>query len=185
LDTDYYVPPKLRTQSSINKQSSEDEYDSDLLNDIHKNCDASFALYDALLEEGCSRELARGHLPLGTYTEFYWKINLHNLMHYLQLRLEAGAQKEIQWYAQEMLRIVEPLAPLTFKAFRDFRMNGMHLSGIEIQCIKDGTLPKSPGECREFIAKMKSLGIYNEDKYNRSGSDGDNDSVGVVEASRS
>ena len=181
LDTDYFVPPALRTQSSTNKQSSESIYDSKLLTNIWEHCNESFELYNALLEEGCSRELARGHLPLATYTEFYWKINLHNLMHYLQLRLESGAQEEIRWYAQEILRLVEPLAPLTFKAFRDFRLNSIQLSSVDVQCIRDGTLPESPGERRELIVKMKSLGIYNEDKYNRSGTDGHNDSVGVVE----
>jgi len=111
-----------------------------------------------MLDAGCSRELARCHLPVSTFTEFYWKINLHNLMHYLRLRMDAGAQEEIRVYADEIFNIVKGLAPITMEAFMDFRVNSIMLSGPEIEAMKNGTKLESPGEQREFENKMKLLG---------------------------
>jgi thymidylate synthase (FAD) len=119
----------------------------------------SFEVYDTLLEEGCCREQARGTLPQSTYTEFYWKINLHNLMHYLQLRMDAHAQQEIRAYADAIFRLVEPLVPLTMQAFKDFRVNAVYLSGPEIEALKNGTPIESPGERREFEEKKRVIGL--------------------------
>jgi thymidylate synthase (FAD) len=158
---EYFEPPEYRQQSSTNKQGSEGTLDisDELKSSLITNKEWSFKLYGDLLQEGCSRELARCHLPLSTYTEFYWKINLHNLMHYLRLRLEPGAQLEIREYAEAIYKLVVDKAPLTMNAFSDFRLNTIQLSGVEIECIKNKTLPTSPGERREFLEKMKRLGI--------------------------
>jgi thymidylate synthase (FAD) len=66
------------------------------------SCDLALHVYNDLLRHGCSRELARTHLPLSTYTEFYWKIDLHNLLHFLKLRMDDHAQKEIQDLAKQI-----------------------------------------------------------------------------------
>jgi thymidylate synthase (FAD) len=73
--------------------------------------------------------------------------------------MEDGAQKEIRDYANAIYDLVAPLAPLTMKAFRDFRLNNMQLSAIEIDCIKNNYLPESIGEKREFVAKLDRLGL--------------------------
>jgi len=161
VPNEFYEPAAYRGQSSTNKQSSEGVIDiaPELVENVLNNKTNAFRFYSELLDAGCSRELARCHLPQSTYTEFYWKINLHNLMHYLQLRMDNGAQEEIRWYASEIFKCVQPLAPITMKAFEDFRLNSVQLSGPEIAYIKDGTPIESPGEKRELDDKLKLLGI--------------------------
>jgi thymidylate synthase (FAD) len=155
---EYYVPDVLRGQATVNHQGSEGVSEANV-SDMQGQLEKSFEVYDALLEDGCCREQARGTLPQCTYTEFYWKINLHNLMHYLQLRMDAHAQQEIRAYADAIFRLVEPLVPLTMQAFKDFRVNAVYLSGPEIEALKNGTPIESPGERREFEEKKKVLGL--------------------------
>lgn len=85
---------------------------------------------------GISRELARIDLPLNTYSQWAWKIDLHNLLHFLELRLDKHAQWEIRQYAEVMAKMVEAVCPLVWKAFVDFRLDSMSLSGPEIEVIK-------------------------------------------------
>jgi len=158
---EYYDPKVLRGQSEVNHQGSEGVVDVDT-SEMSEHLDHSFQIYERLLDEGCCREQARGNLPQSTYTEFYWKINLHNLMHYLHLRMDSHAQKEIQEYANAIYSLVEPLVPITMKAFTDFRVNAIQLTGPEIECIRTGALIKSPGERREFEEKMERLGLKNK-----------------------
>jgi thymidylate synthase (FAD) len=155
---EYYVPDVLRGQATVNHQGSEGVSEANV-SDMKGQLEKSFEVYDALLEDGCCREQARGTLPQSTYTEFYWKINLHNLMHYLQLRMDARAQQEIRAYADAIFRLVEPLVPLTMQAFKDFRVNAVYLSGPEIEALKNGTPIESPGERREFEEKKRVIGL--------------------------
>jgi thymidylate synthase (FAD) len=152
-----------REQSDVNKQSSEGRciIDTTLHNEVSDHMKESFLFYEYLLKEGVCREQARCHLPQSTYTEFFWKINLHNLMHYLRLRMEKGAQKEIREYANEIFRLVEPLCPHTMEAFKDFRLDSIQLSRLEIEAIKNGAkkLENNPGENREFKEKLSLLGL--------------------------
>jgi len=158
---EYFEPDVLRGQSQVNHQGSEGvvEITEAQRQRVSRHLNEAFGVYDDLLEGGCCREQARGVLPQSTYTEFYWKINLHNLLHYLQLRMEPGAQKEIRDYANAIYELVEPLAPITMEAFKDFRVNGMFLTGPEIQALRTGVDIESPGERREFEEKKKILGI--------------------------
>lgn len=158
---EYYTPDSLRGQSSVNHQGSEGEVTigEGTRDHVIEQLEHSFGIYDTLLEQGVCREQARGNLPQSTYTEFYWKINLHNLMHYLQLRMDDHAQKEIRDYANAIFTLVEPLVPITMKAFTDFRVNAVYLSGPEIEAIKNGAPIESPGERREFEDKKKLLGL--------------------------
>ena len=157
----YYNPGILRGQSQVNNQGSEGvvEVNEEKTNQINEHLEHSFTLYESLLGEGVCREQARGNLPQCTYTELYWKINLHNLMHYLHLRMDDHAQKEIRDYANAIYDLVEPLAPITMEAFRDFRVNAMHLTGPEIEALATGKEIDSPGERREFEEKLKRLKI--------------------------
>ena len=158
---EYYKPEVLRGQSKVNHQGSEGEIDinSERENALNKHFGNSYEIYKYLLDDGVCREQARGTLTQSTYTEFYWKIDLHNLMHYLRLRMEPGAQKEIRDYANAIYDLVKPHVPITMKAFIDFRMNVIQLSGPEIEAISNGTPIKSPGERREFEEKIKRLGL--------------------------
>jgi thymidylate synthase (FAD) len=159
---EFFKPAVYRKQSAFNKQGSEGEVelDNEIADQPEYICKNAFLVYDNLLEAGCCREQARSHLPQSTYTEFYWKINLHNLLHYLALRMEAGAQKEIQDYANAIYKLVKDKIPIVMEAFMDFRVNAVNLTGPEIEAIKNKTYTlESPGENREFQEKLKLLNI--------------------------
>lgn len=158
---EYYEPDVIRGQSQVNHQGSEGvvEIGGELNERVSKQLSSSFDVYQTMLDTGACREQSRGVLPQSTYTEFYWKINLHNLLHYLQLRMEPGAQKEIRDYATAIYELVKPLVPITMEAFIDFRVNAIQLTGPEIEAIANGTTIASPGERREFEEKLKRLKI--------------------------
>lgn len=160
LPSDYFTPEVYRQQSTTNKQGSEGPME-ETFPEVREHCDKAFELYDKMIEAGCTRELARCHLPVSTYTEFYWKVNLHNLMHYLQLRLEPGAQQEIRVYAEAIRDLVAPLVPLTMKAFNDYRLNSLQLSALDIECIKARSLAPMANkrERKEFVAKLDALDL--------------------------
>lgn len=130
-----------RLQSSVNKQGSGDFLPADIGLELSED-EASFQdhardIYLARLSAGVSREQARKDLPLSTYTEAYWKIDLHNLLHFLGLRMDGHAQKEIRDYATVIgEQIVKPLFPNTWEAFEDYRLNAYTLSRMEIKLIQ-------------------------------------------------
>jgi|TARA_B110000114_G_scaffold169470_1_gene193411 thymidylate synthase (FAD) len=159
VDEEYYEPEILRGQSAVNHQGSEgvvevDDKLAEVMSTQYKN---AFKLYQHLIEKGVCREQARGVLPQSTYTSFVWKMDLHNLMHFLQLRMDHHAQKEIRDYATAIYELIQPLVPLSMEAFQDFRVNAMQLTGPEIEAIAEGKPIESPGEKREFEEKLKRL----------------------------
>ena len=94
-------------------------------------------MYEERIAAGVAREQARKDLPLSTYTEAYWKIDLHNLLHFLALRMDAHAQYEIRSYATTIgERIVQPLFPLAWEAFVDYRLEAMALTRLERDVIR-------------------------------------------------
>ena len=159
VDEEYYEPEVLRKQSEINHQGSEGvvEVDDKLAKVISTQYKNAFILYQHLLDTGVCREQARGVLPQSTYTSFVWKMDLHNLMHFLQLRMDHHAQKEIRDYATAIYELVQPLVPHSMEAFMDFRVNAMQLTGPEIEALNSGKEIESPGERREFEEKLKRL----------------------------
>ena len=158
VENDFFVPEEYRAQSSVNKQSSEGPIE--ISNEKQsESCRYAFSVYESLLDQGCSRELARCHLPQSTYTEFFWKINLHNLLHYLHLRMAPDAQQEIREYANAIFECIKPLIPFTAQAFLDFRVNAMTLTGPEIASLRSGVPLAHPGEKRELEEKKKALGL--------------------------
>jgi thymidylate synthase (FAD) len=159
MPSEFFLPDHYRKQSKTNKQGSEGVIEDVDLSVVDVYCNSGFKIYQNLLDRDCCRELARAHLPLSTFTEFYWKIDLHNLLHYLRLRMDEGAQKEIRDYAEAIYKLVEDKVPITMKAFRDYRLNSINLTGLEIECLKNKKLPESPGERREFLEKLKRLEI--------------------------
>lgn len=153
IDDVYYTPSPFRTQSSTNKQGSEEPMeDWEVLSWYVESCEKAFQTYRKMLDKGVSRELARCVLPQSTYTEFYWKINLHNLLHYLKLRMDSHAQREIQDLAREIYHIVKDLAPVTAEAFEDYVLNSVSLSGPELS-----GAPISKREQNELENKLKAI----------------------------
>ncbi|MFW6080257.1 MAG: FAD-dependent thymidylate synthase [Gemmatimonadota bacterium] len=134
--------------------------------------------YEWMVANDVARELARIDLPLSTYTQWYWKIDLHNLFHFLSLRVDPHAQYEIRAYAEVMAGMVERVAPLAFEAWADYELAGTHLSRGELRAlaslldVDDGRIaPRddaeplsqhrlkefglSPRETREMLAKLR------------------------------
>lgn len=124
LPCEFYVPAldRMQAQSTSNKQASGQALESmqahDCRNLIRASAEGAYADYEELLKRGLARELARTVLPTSFYTQWYWTVDLHNLMHFLKLRLHPHAQYEIRVYAEAMLAMVERVAPLSIGAFR-------------------------------------------------------------------
>lgn len=124
LPEEFYVPElsDITHQSESNKQMrTSQQHDNALLMQsyMRKSMMDAFALYKELLAQGCPRELARGVLPTSTYSRMFATVDLHNLFHFLRLRLHEHAQKEIRVYAEAMLELVEPVVPYAVAAFKE------------------------------------------------------------------
>ena len=154
LDDDFDLPTLEATaaQSETNKQGRGDILNNDeaseALKAISRLSNTAYSTYTKLLNEnnskeesnsqrvGLARELARIVLPTNYYTQWYWKINLHNLLHFISLRAERHAQAEIRAYADVIGKIVEKWVPHTWQAFLDYRHNAVHVSSIEMELLK-------------------------------------------------
>lgn len=129
-------PDEWRTQAASNRQGSEGALDATVgaqLTESETQFQAAARkLYEERIALGVAREQARKDLPLSTYTEAYWKVDLHNLLHFLALRMDSHAQLEIREYATAIgEQILQPLFPLVWEAFVDYRLEGMFFSRIE------------------------------------------------------
>ncbi len=138
MKEEVYIPKDRRVQfqSSSNKQgSSVEEVPAELRQEVikilEKDADITFGHYREMEEKGIARELARIDLQLSTYTEWYWKINLHNLFHFLKLRMDSHAQYEMRQYAIKMGEITKKSFPLAYEAFEDYQLNSVNLSSPE------------------------------------------------------
>jgi len=124
LPEEFYIPElsDITHQSTSNKQMrTSEQHDNALLMQsyMRKSMMDAFALYKELLTQGCPRELARAVLPTSTYSRMFATVDLHNLFHFLRLRLHEHAQKEIRVYAEAMLELVEPIVPYAVAAFKE------------------------------------------------------------------
>jgi len=140
IENEYYFPSysRFKKQSQTNKQGSSNEnaLTPELYN-LHKESqrrinDLQFEQYEYLISKGVAREIARIHLPQSIYTEVIWKMDLRNLLHFLKLRLGKGAQEEAQEYARAIAKCVEKHFPITWRAFRDYTLNGVALTKDEL-----------------------------------------------------
>src|SRR3972149_4437879 len=95
----------------------------------------AFKKYQELNQAGIARELARALLPVNLYTRWYWKIDLHNLFHFLRLRIDPRAQYEIRVYAEVMAEITKKVAPLAYEAFEDYKLSSITLSKLEVEAL--------------------------------------------------
>ena len=169
LYREFYIPAPehLAAQSTVNNQGRgavlEGEEAARVLEMLKSDAGRAYDNYEAMLsqdgQQGLARELARMNLPANVYTQWYWKVDLHNLFHFLRLRADAHAQYEIRVYADLMCKLVADWVPIAFGAFEDYRMGGVSLSakGIEVlrrrlagEAVTQETSGMSKGEWREF-----------------------------------
>ena len=182
LDREFYIPAPehLAAQSLTNRQGRGDVLSGDeaaeVLAVLRDDATRNYDHYTAMLNEdaegnpvdparqGLARELARMNLTLNTYTQWYWKTDLHNLFHFLSLRADPHAQYEIRVYAEAMLRTVEAWVPLAAAAFRDYRLGAATLSAGMLAVVKRllageaVTQPDSGLNRREWVELMHTLG---------------------------
>ena len=179
----FYTPSveQLQTQSKSNNQGRSgraiprEQYDEAIAR-WKAIREASAGAYEWMTSEEIARELARIDLPLSTYTQWYWKIDLHNFLHFLTLRVDAHAQWEIQEYGRIMAGMLKRLAPMSYEAWIDYDVCGGRMSRMELEAIrrlvatdddglksKDGSLDSaalsemglSKRELRELVAKLQ------------------------------
>lgn len=165
----FYHPSadNVRKQSVSNRQGGDEPMDAvtakeflDYLGELERG----YARYEQFLEKGVAREIARIALPASVYTEWYWKIDLHNLFHFLSLRMDEHAQQEIRDYANAMFALVQPIVPIAAEAFLDYNLGAVHLSRIEIEALRGGQPLASDNkrETAEWEEKKKRLGLSTE-----------------------
>ncbi len=173
---EFYIPDleQIRPQSTMNKQGRSDEaLPTEKAQEIADNLENSqkelYAEYRGMLEDDVARELARINLPLSMYTEWYWKIDLHNLFHFLRLRLDDHAQYEIRVYGEAIAEIVKEVVPHAWEAFEDYILHSAKFSRPELLALKALLKNERPSmedlaavglktrEAREFLEKLESL----------------------------
>ena len=135
-DEFYYPDPQnIQFQSALNKQGRSGKVPKELTDKVqqyfHEISERSFEIYQELNESGLARELIRGILPVNLYTEWYWKNDLHNLLHFIGLRSESHAQYEIRVYSDAMADFVKKVAPYAWEAYQDYVVRGLRFSRIE------------------------------------------------------
>ena len=175
-------PDAVRQQSVTNRQGRGEPLPPEVVerfrSDLDRVARTAYAAYEKAIADGVARETARILLPVAYYTEWYWKTNLHNLFHFLALRLDAHAQEEIRAYAAEIAAVARAVAPVAMEAFEEFQVGGLELSRSELKALRglldgqtpadacrqagleltraDGT-PRKSGEGGEFLAKLERI----------------------------
>ena len=174
LDREFYIPAPedLAAQSVVNNQGRGEALTGDeaqqVLDYLRDDAARCYDHYQEMIsdegKQGLARELARMNLPANIYTQWYWKVDLHNLFHFLRLRADAHAQYEIRVYAEEICKIVADWVPLAYSAFEDYRMGGATLSEKGLECVRrmlkgekvtQENSGMSKGEWREFEGVLK------------------------------
>ena len=160
----FYFPEAkvIRLQSKINKQGRSSEevpkaLQQKVLSILKRHAQKAWDDYEELEKADLARELARIHLPVSLYTEWYWKLNLHNLLHFLKLRLDPTAQYEIRVYAEAIAKIVKTAVPLSWEAFEDYVLYAETFSRQEFEMIKEALDKLQVPLDWEEIGKAKGL----------------------------
>lgn len=179
MKDEFYVPfaCDFRKQSASNRQGGSDELDFDLasgfVNCVADESTEAYQIYTKMIDSGMSREQARMVLPLNLYTEWYWKIDLHNLFHFLGLRADSHAQKEIQVYANAILNLLRQVVPVAVEAWEDYHpMRGaIKLTRLEVDALSRRLSQSAPQleapqidsgnkrEQAEWLEKARLLGL--------------------------
>lgn len=165
MKDEFYLPEdaEICYQSDDNKQGRGEQVSPEVAEKVRQIITAdqerAAAAYKELLELGVAREIARIDLPLSIYTEWYWQMDLHNLLHFLALRLDGHAQYEIRVYAEQILEMVRLVCPIAVEAFENHKRNGRAFSGTEMEALKqmlEGKECPLEGRDRElFESKLK------------------------------
>ncbi len=163
LDREFYIPAPehLAAQSTVNNQGrgevltgAESQRVLDLLK---SDANTAYDHYEAMLsqdgQQGLARELARMNLPANIYTQWYWKVDLHNLFHFLRLRADPHAQYEIRVYAEAIAACVKDWVPLAHAAFEDYRMGGVNMSAKAVAVLKRRLAGEVVGQADSGISK--------------------------------
>jgi len=181
---EYEVPPpeEVRHQSTANRQGRGGPLPPEVVERFRSDLDSvarsAYDAYSRALDAGVARETARAVLPLAYYTQWYWKINLHNLLHFLSLRLDPHSQEEIRLYAAEVAKLARIVCPIAFEAFEEFQVEGLHLGRREqralrallegqsppdacatagLPLVREDGRPMTTGEGVEFLAKLERI----------------------------
>ena len=174
LDREFYIPAPehLAAQSEVNNQgrgaSLEGAEAQRVLDWLRADAGRAYDHYEAMIaqegpdgaQQGLARELARMNLPANVYTQWYWKVDLHNLFHFLRLRADSHAQWEIRVYADAICEMVKDWVPFAYRAFEDYRLGAVQVSAQGVAVLKrmltgeqvtQETSGMSKGEWREFM----------------------------------
>ena len=144
MKDEFYIPDldNIRQQSKTNKQGGDQQMSTmdaqGFLDVLNETCDKAYATYQEYIEKGVAREQSRMILPVNNYTEWYWKIDLHNLFHFLGLRCDKHAQMEIRVFADAMLKLIEPIVPVAVEAWNDYHdhRGAIKLTRLEIEALQ-------------------------------------------------
>ncbi len=158
------TPESIRAQSQSNRQGGDGCVDAGTAEEflaLLERAEGLYKDYMQLTEKGVARELARTALPVSVYTEWYWKCDLHNLFHFLALRMDPHAQHEIRVYADAMYQLVKPIVPISCEAFEDYRLGSMQLTRLEVEAIRTGgaLATTNKREIAEYEEKRERLGL--------------------------
>lgn len=173
LDREFYIPAPehVNAQSVVNNQGRGEvlspEDSARVLELLRADSTRCYDSYEEMIDEdglGLARELARMNLPANIYTQWYWKVDLHNLFHFLRLRADPHAQYEIRVYADAICEIVKDWVPAAYRAFEDYRLGAVSLSAQMVECVRrmvsgEEVTKENSGmtarEWREFEAVVK------------------------------
>lgn len=146
LDREFYIPAPdhVAAQSEINNQGRgaalEGEEAARVLEILKSDSNRAYDNYESMIsqddQQGLARELARMNLPANIYTQWYWKVDLHNLFHFLRLRADSHAQYEIRVYADAICDMVADWVPFAYRAFSDYQLGGTQLSAAALDCVR-------------------------------------------------
>lgn len=178
MKDEFYFPEveNIRQQSKTNKQGGDEqvgeEWAQKFRNYLETVCENSYDIYEDYMKVGIAREQARMILSVNNYTEFYWKIDLHNLFHFLALRCDKHAQQETRVFADAMLELIKPIVPVSVEAWEDYHdhRGAMKLTRLEIEALRrfiswaqDTHAPAlecdNKREQAEWAEKAKRLGL--------------------------
>jgi thymidylate synthase (FAD) len=172
MKDEFYLPEpeQIRKQSIENKQGrSEEKLPKDSVDKVieilKSNTDSSYSEYIEMLDMGLAREIARINLPLSNYTEWYWKIDLQNLFHFLKLRLDTHAQYEIRVFGEAIAEIVKSAVPLAWEAFEDYMLNSANFSFQELKVIKElikNNIPEQDTLVNSGLSKREAVEFLNK-----------------------
>lgn len=143
LPDDFYLPElsRINPQAKKNHQGSQEQVEMDSASIIQKKLqkfsELAYQTYMDLIDTGLARELARNVLPVSIYTRMYCTMNLHNLFHFLRLRMDSHAQKEIRVFAEAMFELVKDVCPEACQAFEDYQTGGVYLNRMEVAALRD------------------------------------------------